>query len=139
MAKTVTILGGGVTAELMGIGTDTIVLGLRDTDYRLYLVVDGPVTAPLNKLVTGCITARARRVDVVRRGGRYIEPVYGRPRRLQGTVVGVDGAANALAVRCGGGATFVCTLMSDQAASDFQAGILVAFDIEPCAKFVMSD
>ena len=138
MGKTAAAQVHGVTGELVEIGTDTIVLGLRGTDYRLHLVVDGPVTAPLNKPLTGRITARARRVDIVGRGGRYIEPVYGRPRRLQGTVVGADAGANTLAVRCGGGSTFICSLLPDQSASDFQAGTLVALDVESGAKFVMS-
>ena len=139
MGKTAAVLGHEVTGELVEIGTDTIVLGLRGTDYRLHLAVDGPVTAPLNKPITGRIAARARRVDIVGRGGRYIEPVYGRPRRLQGTVVGADRRANTLAVRGGGGCTFVCSLLPDQAALDFQAGTLVACDIESGAKFVRSE
>ena len=124
-------LATGLLAE---IGDGTIVLGLRGTAYRLQLAVSGPVTAEVNKPITGRITVQARRVDAVGRGGRYIEPIYGRPRRLQGTVIDTDAAANSITVRCGG-IPFVCRLMPNQKAGQFRVGQLVGFDAEPGAEF----
>lgn len=107
---------------------ERLVLCLPQTDYRLHLDVRGPVPAEPGKPLAGRIHARARRVDVIRAGGRYIEPVYGRPRRLQGRIEATDPDSNTLAVHCG--CPFVCVLTASQDASDFQVGQLVSFDVE---------
>jgi hypothetical protein len=135
MATAAPAQGDLVTGLLFEIGDGTIVLALRGTDYRLHLAVSGPVTAAVNKPITGRITVAARRVDVVGRGGRYIEPIYGRPRRLQGTVIDTDAAANTITVRCGGGCPFLCRLMANQKAGQFSIGQMVALDAEPGARF----
>ena len=124
---------------LLEVGDDRIVLGLPDTDYRLYLRIDGPITAPLNKPIRGRITARARRVDRIRRGGRFIEPIYGRPRRLQGRISATDPAANTMTVTAGGDCPFVCQLVTDQSAGDLRPGWLVGFDVESGAAFEPMD
>jgi hypothetical protein len=116
-----------------------IVLALPGTDYQLHLAVDRPLapgfTPGPNSLVTGVIRAKARRVDVVTTGGRYIEPVYGRPRRVQGSVMAADPADNTLAVHCAPGCVMVCTLMAGQKAGNFAPGTLVSFDVERGATF----
>ena len=112
-----------------------IVLALPNTDYRLYLQVTGRLKAPLDRPIAGRITAKARRVDVVHHGGRYIEPLYGRPRRLQGTIVAIDPHDNTITVKCGGGCPFVCQLVADQQAINFDVGLFVGFDIEANASF----
>ncbi|MAE67754.1 MAG: hypothetical protein CMJ18_26155 [Phycisphaeraceae bacterium] len=124
-----------MTANLIESGEDGIVLALAGTDYRLHLKVAVPVTSPLNRPVAGRIKARARRVDRMRCGGRFIEPVYGRPRRVQGTITGTDFASNRITVRSGGGSVFECDLTADQKAADFEIGALVGFDVERGAKF----
>lgn len=110
-----------------------IVLSLPGTDYQLHLRVDRPVAAQPNQRVAGRITARAKRVDVVQTGGRYIEPVYGRPRRLQGVVVAAEAGKNQIVVHCG--CPFICELTAGQKALDFPLGALVSFDIERGATF----
>ncbi len=112
-----------------------IVLALPGTDYRLYLQVTGRLEAPLNRPIAGRIMARARRVDVIHRGGRYIEPLYGRPRRLQGTIVATDPHDNTITVKCGGGCPFVCQLVAGQQAINFDVGLFVGFDVEANASF----
>lgn len=111
----------------------TIILGLPGTDYQLHLLVDAAIGADLGKPITGRIDARAKRVDVVRTGGRFIEPVYGRPRGLQGRIAAIDPAANAITIHCG--CPFVCQLVASQKATAFSQGILVRFDIERGATF----
>ncbi len=114
---------------------DQIVLALPGTDYQLHLRVDGEICcAGPNRRIAGLIHARARRVDIVHTGGRYIEPIYGRPRRLQGTIVQTDPAANTITVDCV--CKFVCKLGVGQKATVFAEGMLVSFDIEPGAVFV---
>ncbi len=75
----------------------------------------------------------AKRVDVVGHGGRFIEPVYGRPRRLQGTVVATDPNLNMITVRSR--CPFVCRLTGSQKAAAFAIGSLVGFDVEAGAVF----
>src|SRR5690606_6648581 len=87
--------------RLEEIGDGMIVLGLPGTDYRVHLVcAQPPAGAKVRDRVRGTITANARRVDVVPSGGRYIEPVFGRPRRVQGRVIGGDPQANTITVDC---------------------------------------
>jgi hypothetical protein len=86
--------------------------------------------------VAGRIEANARRVDVAagHRGGAYIEPVFGRPRRLQGRILAADSAANTITVHCA--CPFVCRLTDPrQLAEDFQVGAMVMFDVERGARF----
>lgn len=119
---------------LVKIAEGLIGLNLPGTDYRLHLLVDAPVKdGELNKPIDGRIHARAKRVDIVHTGGRFIEPVYGRPRRIQGRVISTDQEANTITVNCG--TPFICHLTADQKPSDFEIGFLVSFDIERGAQF----
>jgi hypothetical protein len=122
------------TGRLEQAGDGRIVLAIPHTDYRLHLETDSPPPVEPGKPLRGRILADAKRVDRVRTGGRYIEPLMGRPRRLQGTVKAADPAANTITVHCG--CPFVCELTDDrQRADQFEAGQLVSFDIERGARF----
>ena len=105
-----------------------IVLAIVSTNYRLHLSVDDGFAGELNKHVIAVLHAVARRVDVVHTGGRYIEPVIGRPRRVQGRVLAVDEAANTITVRSA--CPFVAHLSVGQTADAFEPGQLVSFDVE---------
>ena len=82
-----------------------IVLTVPNTDYRLHLrpfnddlsVFEGRV----GQKVIGRIRAEARRIDSVGAGGRFVEPCFGRPRRVQGMVRGVVPQENAVLVGAG--------------------------------------
>lgn len=123
----------GRLAEAPPGAEDRIVLRIPETDYRLHLLVDSPLEARPGERVTGTVHCQAKRVDVVPSGGRFIEPVFGRPRRIQGRVVGGDVRANTLHVHAG--APVVATLMPAQQASDFKIGQMVCFDVEAGARF----
>lgn len=111
-----------------------ITLALPGTDYQLHLNTAEPLPdSQIGKTVRGTIHARAKRVDVVHTGGRYLEPIIGRPRRIQGTVRSVDISKNTITVRCA--CPFICELTTKQFAADIPTGALVAFDIEPGATF----
>ncbi len=116
-----------------------VVLSIHHTDYQLHLVADNAAVAalPLHKPVTGRITASARRVDLATTGGRFIEPVYGRPRRVQGRISAIDVAANTITVQTA--CPFTVTLMPIQKAGDFAVGQLVGFDVEKGAAFEPAD
>ena len=77
------------------------VVEILNTSYRLHLIPAGTITAGPGQKVIGVTRAEARRVDVVQSGGRYIEPVAGRPRRIQGTVIARDASANTITVQAG--------------------------------------
>ena len=123
-----------VSGKLLEKKPGLIVLGVPGTDYRLRLVLEIDLPQAVGQKVTGTIHATARRVDVIPAGGRYVEPVFGRPRRVQGRIVGGHVASRALYVQAG--PTFICTLSdARQEASDFSIGQMVSFDVEPGAVF----
>lgn len=104
---------------------------LPGTDYRLRLVPEqGAVLSPGQK-VEAVVRAEALRMDVIPAGGRYIEPVQGRPRRVQGRVIGGNVSKNEVYVKAGPG--IVVTPMAPQRASDFSIGQMVSFDVRPGA------
>ena len=109
-----------------------VVLGVHGTDYRVHLAISGAPTAAIGDHVSGTIYATAKRVDAIPTGGRFIDPVYGRPRRLQGRVVSLDPVKNVISIFCG--LPFHCTMMTDQKTSQFELGQMVAFDIERGAR-----
>ncbi len=111
-----------------------LVLALPGTDYRLHLVLEIELPAGVGERVEGTVHAVARRVDVVPAGGCYVEPVFGRPRRVQGRLVGGHAESRVLYVQAA--CPMVC-LLSDrrQQVADFAMGQLVSFDVEPGAVF----
>lgn len=127
------VVPGIAAGRLEQISGDVIVFGVPDTDYRLHLVASAAVSAQVGERITGRIRARARRVDVVPSGGRYVEPVFGRPRRIQGRLIGGDVAANTITVDAA--VPITVALMPAQQAADFCIGQLVSFDIERGATF----
>lgn len=111
-----------------------VVLTFPNTNYRLQLVAGAPISAELNKRILGVIRARARRVDVVNTGGRYVEPVYGRPRRVQGSVIACDIASRTIVVDAG--MPIHCELTdARQSAEGFAPGQFVSFDVMDGATF----
>lgn len=112
----------------------SITLSVPNTSYEIHLVPTGPVRATVGKRIVGLIRADAKRVDTVKTGGRYIEPVYGRPRRVQGSVVAVDTAANAVIVDAT--VPIHCRLTDQrQKAADFEPGQFVSCDVMDGARF----
>lgn len=135
----------GVLEEVVGATATTpgyVAVSIPGSNYRLHL---RPIGTALGRFgaervgqrVRGRISCDARRVDVVGTGGRYVEPVIGRPRRVQGTVLAVDLASNALVVNAGGGAgvdglplPMRCRLTDQrQRAEQFSEGQLVSMDV----------
>lgn len=108
------------------------VLTVPNSNYEMHLLPTAPVRTPPGKRIMGTIRARARRIDVVQTGGRYVEPVYGRPRRVQGSVIAVEPDA----VVVDAGVPIHCEPMDPrQKPSDFQPGQLVSFDVLDGATF----
>jgi len=115
-------------------GDDWVLLRIPGTSYRLRLVLEVQLDAAVGDKLSGTLHAAARRIDVISAGGRYVEPVSGRPRRLQGRVVGGHVASGLLYVHAG--VPFVCNLTDGrQQVSDFEIGQLVSFDVEAGTVF----
>jgi hypothetical protein len=114
-----------------------IVASFPNTNYEMHLLTPSPVRVEIGKRLVGTIRAEARRLDVVDTGGRYVEPVYGRPRRVQGRVIATDADRNVVVVD----ATVPIHLkLTDarQRAADFPAGELVSCDVMEGATFTQA-
>lgn len=116
-----------------------VVLTFPNTNYRLYLLPNPAsaleqLRARVGKRAIGTIRCEAKRVDRTTTGGRYVEPVYGRPRRVQGTIVAVNPQANTITVHAGMPVVAKVTAPG-QKASDFEVGEFVGFAAAPGATF----
>lgn len=114
-------------------GGETIVLSIPGTSYEIQLAVLKAPGTPVGMKISGVIRVQARRIDKVGSGGRYIEPVAGRPRRVQGSVIEVlpDGTF----VMNAGVPVVVKPTDARQKAADFAPGDFVSFDALPGATF----
>lgn len=135
-------LARAVLAESrLGAGTDSpghIVLEFHNTSYQMHLIPLHPVKGEIGKRIFGTIRVSARRVDTVDTGGKYVEPVIGRPRRVQGRVIAVVPREYAIVVDAG--MPITCRLTDGrQSASDFGVGDLVSFDALDGATFEQSE
>ena len=116
-----------VSGEVDEVHADWVQVRVPGTDYRLRLVPAEGLSAVIGDKVDGVIRAQALRIDVIPAGGRYIEPVQGRPRRVQGRVIGGNVSLNEVYIKAGPGV--VVTPMAPQRAGDFSIGQMVSFDV----------
>lgn len=118
---------GGLTPET-ATKPGFITFEIPTSNYKLHLIPTAPVTVAAGKRLIGTVTVQARRVDETKTGGRFIEPVYGRPRRVQGNIVAVDEGANIIVVNAG---VPVHIKLTDprQKAADFTVGQFVGMDV----------
>lgn len=103
-----------------------------NTSYELHLLPAVPTRTPVGKRIIGVVRAKARRIDIVESGGKFVEPVSGRPRRVQGRVVSIVG--DALVVDAGV-PIHVTPTDARQKPSDFEPGEIVGFDVLDGATF----
>ncbi len=109
-----------------------VVIEFPNTNYRLDLEASEMISGEIGKRILGTIHATARRVDIVDSGGKYAEPVYGSPRRIQGRIVAIEGDA----IVVDAGMPIHCTPSErDQTAENFEVGQFVAFGVAPGASF----
>lgn len=110
------------------------VLGIRGTNYQMHLHVAQALSADSGDRVQGVIRGDVWKVDFVSAGGAYIEPVFGRPRRVQGRVVATDPAAHCVVLDvCG--CPFVGMLAEGSDVSEIPVGTRVGLDIRDGATF----
>ena len=106
--------------------------GVPNSNYELHLRPAGAITAKPGGRLIGTIRAQSRRIDTVETGGEYMEPVYGRPRRVQGTVRAV---VNGAVVVDAGAPIHLTPTDPRQQAEGFQAGQFVSCDVMDGATF----
>lgn len=112
---------------------ELITLKVHNTSYELYLVPAGPTPREPGARLLGVIRVNSRRIDVVGTGGKFIDPVMGRPRRVQGVVIGHRDTA--LIVDAGGIALHCTPTDPRQQAQQFEKGQLVSCDVMDGATF----
>lgn len=76
-------------------------LTFPNTSYQISLSPEGEVVGEPGGRIVGTIHAQATRMDRITAGGRFVDPVFGRPRRVQGRVVAVNGETNEVIVSAG--------------------------------------
>jgi len=114
-----------------------IVLGIPGTDYRLHLTVAAPIHAKVGRPITGRIDVHARRIDITRRGGQFIDPVYGRPRNIQGCVIETGPDRTTIVVKAA--VPLHVRVQPPQKPTDFEVGSIVGFSVDPGATFLPVD
>lgn len=71
-----------------------VIISFPGNDYQLHLTPERPPTTPVGKRIQGIIRGQARRIDTVKAGGQFVEPVMGRPRIVQGRIAEVNPSQN---------------------------------------------
>lgn len=117
-------------------GDGFAIFGIDATDYQLKLSVYKPTGVQVGKRVRGTIHADARRLDTCDTGGRFIDPVYGSPIRMQGDIIAIDKAAQTVAINCC--VPVVLRVGKGQNAADFEVGDFITTAIMPGARFTQS-
>lgn len=117
-----------------------VVLTVPNTEYRLELRPVGddptPFEGRVGTTVVGIIRAEARRLDLCGAGGRYVEPVFGRPRRVQGMVREVRAPENVVVVSAALGLALNLTPTAPgQAAGQFKEGDFLTCGVLDGATF----
>jgi len=108
-----------------GVADGLVTLRTPGNNYRS--AFKAPATLPAaGEPVTGTIRATAWKIEAVSDGGNYVEPLIGRPRRMQGTVIAVNAGANELTVKTP--YEVVVKLPELHKASEFPVGSRVGFD-----------
>lgn len=111
-------------------------VSVPNNSYQIELVLDGDaaaLAARVGKRLTGVIRGRALRMWQAQAGGCFIEPVWGHPRIVQGRVLAVDTAANAVLLDLA--VPVWMTLEAAQSAASFQTGDMLNFYCESGTSF----
>lgn len=125
---------GQARARLHTNGDDVVVLAFDGTDYQLHLTVLKRLDQEEGKRVKGVIRGGARRIDRIGTGGKFVEPVYGSPRRVAGRIVAIDAEHNTVTVDAG--MPFVLKpTAQNQRATDFSVGDFITTAVMPGTSF----
>lgn len=103
------------------------------TQYQLHLGVEDDLDDAVGARVRGRIHGQALRMHHSPAGGNFIEPLEGRPRIVQGTVLAVDPGAHEVVVDLV--VPIRLAIPEDQTTGSFATGDMVNFYMEPGARF----
>lgn len=118
-----------------------IVMSVPNTSYQIHLRPVGEIKAAVGKRLIGTIAVEARRIDRVGTGGVFLEPVFGRPRRVQGRVVAIDPAGKSIGdgkpaiIVDAGVPVHLIVAAPNQSADQFKPGEIVSCDVHDGATF----
>ena len=102
MSSTTSISADRARLRLMTSDGSTVRVAIPGSDYRLTLLSPAEQSAALRgregRTILGCVQAKALRLHRAGGGGRFIEPLDGAPRIIQGQVKEVDGSGRRLLV-----------------------------------------
>ncbi|MBL1217566.1 MAG: hypothetical protein D8M59_08730 [Planctomycetes bacterium] len=112
---------------------DLLVLSIPKSDYRLHLVPTCSIDAATGDRITGRVDAVARRIDLCYTGGTFIDPIYGRPRNIQGRIRDIQPGDNTLLVQAG--IPMYVSVRAPQRAEQFQVGQVIHFAVDRGATF----
>lgn len=119
---------------LKGQTPDLVTLNIPGTHYELHLKPTEEVTPSPQGRVRGQVRLPVWKLDVVTAGGAFIEPVYGKPRRVQGSVTAVLPLTNSVVVDvCG--QPIIGDLPSRWNAAELVIGSRVGLDIPEGGTF----
>lgn len=122
-------LATGVATD---ISDDSFILAVPGSEYRVHLDCKAPLKE--GKRTSGVITAQAKRIDKIKGGGAFLEPIDCRPRRAQGRVRAIDKSKQTITVFTGA-APIVFRTNGMQSAAEFEIGEMVTLGVEPGASF----
>ncbi len=117
---------------------DRIVIGIVRTNYRIHLSPVGMINTEPGRRIHGVIALPVWKVDRVSAGGWFIDPVFGRPRRVQGRVVQSLDSSNQLVVSLGG-CVMLANLPSQYKSADYPGGSRIALDVRDEATFAPTE
>ncbi|MCB9838982.1 MAG: hypothetical protein H6813_06545 [Phycisphaeraceae bacterium] len=120
------------TGVARSLGEGAFTLEIPGSSYRIRLA--SAARPHEGRRCSGVITAQAKRIDKIRGGGAFLEPVEGRPRRAQGRVRAIDKSKQTVTVHTGA-APIVFKTDARQKAEDFEIGEMVTLGVEPGAEF----
>jgi hypothetical protein len=113
---------------------EVVVLSIPATDYELHLSFNVDSAAVRPGRARGTIHARALRMHRATAGGRFIEPIQGTPRIVQGAVRRVDGSRGRVLIDAA--VPMWVSPPPAQDLDDLKPGELVNFYVESGAAFV---
>jgi len=113
---------------------EKVIVQLPRTNYQTYLMCSEAVEPTPQGRVRGVVRLPVWKVDFVSAGGSFIEPVYGRPKRVHGTAIGAMDEGNSLIVEvCD--QPMVADLPARWQAAEIEPGTRVGLDVHEGATF----
>ncbi|MBI1372661.1 MAG: hypothetical protein GC159_07850 [Phycisphaera sp.] len=113
---------------------DRTVVNLPGTQYQIRLCATGKVEPTAQGRAWGVIRVPVWKLDLVSNGGAFVEPVFGRPRRVQGEVIATLPETNSVVVLVAG-QPIVGDLPERWQASQIAVGTRVGLDCPDGATF----